>query len=149
MLIPYYANYKTTLKWYQDIELCKQVDNREEPYDPERLKRMYSYLDNHGYLFYIKYRNRLCGDVSLQDDGQINIVIARAYQNKHIGRRVIHAIIRVAYAKHMPVLYANIYTFNDQSRKMFESVGFLKTLDYYQTETDRFVLELDSTTSVL
>lgn len=28
MLVRYYPNYKTTLTWYQDLDLCKQVDNR-------------------------------------------------------------------------------------------------------------------------
>lgn len=62
-LVRYYPNYKTTLEWYQDPDLCKQVDNREGVYDLDLLKRMYTYLNKHGDLFYIKYRNRLCGDV--------------------------------------------------------------------------------------
>ena len=32
-LVPYYPNYRTALVWYQDLELCKQVDNRDEVYD--------------------------------------------------------------------------------------------------------------------
>ena len=32
-LVEYYPNYQTTLKWYQDKDLCKQVDNRDEVYD--------------------------------------------------------------------------------------------------------------------
>lgn len=28
-LIPYYPDYVTTLPWYQDLSLCKQVDNRD------------------------------------------------------------------------------------------------------------------------
>jgi nitrogenase molybdenum-cofactor synthesis protein NifE len=42
-----------------------------------------------GSLFYIKYRGRLCGDVCLHPDGEINIVVAKSFQNKHIGGRVI------------------------------------------------------------
>lgn len=72
-LIEYYPNYKVTLKWYQDKELCKQVDNRDEIYDLELLKRMYNYLNKHGDLYYIKYKNRLCGDVCLQTSGEINV----------------------------------------------------------------------------
>jgi len=29
-LVKYYPNYKTTLEWYQDLDVCKQVD--EEKY---------------------------------------------------------------------------------------------------------------------
>ena len=128
-LVRYYPNYKTALAWYQDLELCKQVDNRDTVYDINLLKGMYRYLNNHGDLFYIKYRNRLCGDVCLQPNGEVNIVIAKPFQNKHIGRRVINEIIRLAKEKNIPQLHAEIYTFNTQSQKMFQSMGFKKIDD--------------------
>ena len=123
-LIKYYPNYKTALVWYQDLELCKQVDNRDTVYDLALLKAMYKYLNQKGDLFYIKYKNRLCGDVCLQPDGEINIVVAKPFQNKHIGRRVIREIIRLAKEKNITEVYAEIYSFNTQSQRMFESMGF-------------------------
>lgn len=123
-LVKYYPNYKTSLVWYQDLELCKQVDNRDTAYDLDLLKAMYKYLNQKGDLFYIKYKNRLCGDVCLQPDGEINIVVAKPYQNKRIGRRVIHEIIRLAREKNIREVYAEIYSFNTQSQRMFESIGF-------------------------
>ena len=87
-LVPYYPNYKASLPWYQDADVCKQVDNRNSVYDLKLLKAMYRYLNARGSLFYIKYRGRLCGDVCLHPDGEINIVVAKSFQNKHIGRRV-------------------------------------------------------------
>ena len=125
-LVSYYPNYKTTLVWYQDLELCKQVDDRETAYDLDLLKRMYKYLNEHGELFYIKYKNRLCGDVCLQSNGEINIVVAKSFQNKHIGRRVIIEIIKIAKEKNIQELHAEIYSFNKQSQKMFQSIGFKK-----------------------
>ena len=136
MLVRYYPNYKTTLEWYQDLELCRQVDNRDSVYDLELLKRMYKYLNQRGDLFYIKYKNRLCGDVCLQMNGEVNIVIAKPFQNKHIGRRVIKEIIQIAKEKQMEKLSAEIYTFNMQSQKMFQSTGFLKVDD------EQYVLQL-------
>ena len=129
VLVRYYPNYKTALAWYQDLDLCKQVDNRDTAYDLELLKRMYNYLNKHGDLFYIKYKNRLCGDVCLQPSGEINIVIAKPFQNKHIGRRVVKAIIQLAKEKGINKLHAEIYAFNTQSQKMFQSLGFEKTDD--------------------
>lgn len=123
-LIKYYPNYKTALVWYQDLELCKQVDNRDTVYDLALLKAMYKYLNQKGDLFYIKYKNRLCGDVCLQPDGEINIVVAKPFQNKHIGRRVIREIIRLAKEKNIPEVYAEIYSFNTQSQSVFENIGF-------------------------
>ena len=37
-LIRYYPYYRRTLPWYQDLTLCKQVDNIDHPYDLDRLK---------------------------------------------------------------------------------------------------------------
>jgi len=135
-LVPYYPNYKTALAWYQDPELCKQVDNRDTVYDLALLKGMYQYLNRHGDLFYIKYKNRLCGDVCLQPSGEVNIVISKPFQNKHIGRRVMKEIIRLAKEKQLSSLHAEIYTFNTQSQKMFQSIGFTKAGD------ERYVLNL-------
>ena len=52
------------------------------------------------------------------------IVIASAYQNRHIGRRCIAELLKVAEEKGMKQVYANVYAFNEQSRKMFLAVGF-------------------------
>lgn len=135
-LVKYYPNYKTALVWYQDLELCKQVDNRDTAYDLDLLKAMYKYLNQNGDLFYIKYRNRLCGDVCLQPDGEINIVVAKPFQNKHIGRRVIREIIRLAREKNIREVYAEIYSFNTQSQRMFESIGFQRV------EEEKYLLVL-------
>lgn len=126
VLVKYYSNYKTTLNWYLNKDVCKQVDNRDEVYDLNLLKGMYNYLNKNGYLYYIKYKGRLCGDVSLQYNGDIAIVICKEYQNKHIGRRVIEKIIELAKNLGFNELHANIYEFNKQSQRMFESVGFVK-----------------------
>lgn len=125
-LVPYYPNYQTTLAWYQDLELCKQADNRDSVYDLDLLKRMYQYLNRRGDLFYIKYKGRLCGDVCLQLSGEVNIVISKQFQNKHIGRRVMNEIIQLAREKEIRELHAEIYSFNTQSQRMFQSVGFVK-----------------------
>lgn len=125
-LVPYYPNYQTALAWYQDLELCKQVDNRDSVYDLDLLKRMYQYLNRRGDLFYIKYKGRLCGDVCLQPSGEVNIVISKQFQNKHIGRRVMNEIIQLAREKEIRELHAEIYSFNTQSQRMFQSVGFVK-----------------------
>ena len=43
-LIPYYRNDEASLPWYQDADVCKQVDDRDTPYDLELLHRMYDYM---------------------------------------------------------------------------------------------------------
>lgn len=98
-LVPYYPNYKASLPWYQDPDVCKQVDDRNSVYDLDLLKAMYRYLNKRG-------------DVCLHPDGEVNIVVARDFQNKHIGRRVISKLAELARAQHIPKLHADIYSFN-------------------------------------
>ena len=123
-LVPYFPAPEQTLAWYQDPTLCLQVDGRPEPYDLPRLQRMYEYLNERGMLYYICFQGQLCGDICLQRSGEVNIVIAPAYQNRAIGRRVVHTLIGLAKEQGLAQLTATIYGFNRQSRRMFEAVGF-------------------------
>ncbi|MDU1878623.1 MAG: GNAT family N-acetyltransferase [Finegoldia magna] len=123
-LIPYFENYDTTLKWYKDKDVCKQVDNIDFIYDINRLQKMYNYLNTHGKLFYIEYNNELVGDISLTDENEITIVVCKEFQNKYIGRNCVTKILELAKENGLKSVTANIYAFNHQSRKMFEAVGF-------------------------
>ena len=98
-LIPYYPNYEVTYEWYQDLDVCRQVDNIDHPYSMERLKNMYEYLSTHGDCFYIEYQGTLVGDVTLRDSDEVCIVVCQEYQNKHIGRRCIREMIDLAKEK--------------------------------------------------
>ena len=132
-LIPYYRNDEASLTWYQDLDVCKQVDNRDEPYDLNLLHNMYDYLSSHGECYYIEFKGTLVGDVSLGDNAELAIVVCKEYQNQHIGRRCIREMLTLAAEKGMNSVKANIYSFNEQSQRMFESIGFYKTEDeWYQ-----------------
>ena len=123
-LISYFPNQEITLKWYQDLDVCKQVDNIDIPYTIERLNAMYNYLSSNGYCYYIEFNNTLVGDVSIFNDNEIAIVISKEFQNQHIGRKCINQMILLAKAKGIKELKATIFSFNTQSKKMFEAAGF-------------------------
>lgn len=123
-LIPYFENYELTLTWYQDYDLCKQVDNIDYIYDKDRLIRMYKYLNDHDLSYYIKYEKNLIGDISLTDDNEISIVIAKDFQKLGIGKLCIKEIIKLAKELERKEIKANIYSFNKQSQKAFTYVGF-------------------------
>ena len=134
-LIPYYRNDAVSLAWYQDIEICRQVDNQEEPYDLDHLHRMYDYLCSNGHCYYIEYQGSLVGDVSLCEDGEVAIVICKDYQNQGIGRRCIQAMIQLAAEQSLSAVKARIYDFNQHSRHLFESLGFVKIAEeWYQLD---------------
>lgn len=126
-LFPYYRNDEVSLPWYQNLDACKQVDNRDDPYDLELLHCMYDYLGSNGDCYYIEYEGKLVGDVSLRDNGEIAIVVCKEYQNRHIGRRCVLDMLKLAKEKGMSKVKANIYSFNKQSQTMFQSIGFVKT----------------------
>lgn len=131
-LVPYYPNYDTALAWYQDLQLCKQVDNIDHVYTLDMLKRMYGYLSAHGDCYYIEYKGTLIGDITLRENNEICIVICKEYQNKHIGRKCVENILELAEEKGIKQVKAEIYSFNEQSKKMFLSLGFKHTDgDYY------------------
>ena len=132
-LIPYYRNDEVSLPWYQDLDVCKQVDNRDAPYDLNLLHNMYDYLSSHGDCFYIEFKGKLVGDVSLRDNAELAIVVCKEFQNQHIGRRCIREMLTLAAEKGMNTVKANIYSFNAQSQRMIESIGFYKTEEeWYQ-----------------
>ena len=126
-LFPYYRNDEVSLPWYQNLDVCKQVDNRDDPYDLELLHCMYDYLSSNGDCYYIEYEGKLVGDVSLRDNGEIAIVVCQEYQNRHIGRRCVLDMLKLEKEKGMSKVKANIYSFNKQSQTMFQSIGFVKT----------------------
>ena len=126
-LLPYYRNDEASLPWYQDPDVCKQVDNRDTPYDVELLHRMYDYLCAHGNCYYIEYRGTLVEDASLRDSGEIAIVVCKEYQNRHIGRRCVQELLKLAKEQGMAQVTANIYAFNAQSQRMFRALGFEQT----------------------
>ena len=124
VLVPYYPNVEAALPWYQDPDVCKQVDNIDSVYSPEMLSGMYGYLNTHGQLYYIQYQGILVGDVCLRDNDEVCIVVAKGYQNRHIGRRCISEMIRLAKEQGLDKITAHIYSFNTQSRAMFLAAGF-------------------------
>ena len=128
-LVPYYPDYETALEWYQDLEVCKQVDNIDHVYTMEKLKAMYGYLSTHGDCFYIRYNGILVGDVTLRDNAEVCIVICKEYQNRRIGRRCIQEMLELAREKGIGQVKANIYSFNTQSQRMFAALGFEQVQD--------------------
>ena len=98
-LIPYYRNDEVSLAWYQDPDVCKQVDNIDHTYDLETLHNMYDYLSIHGDCYYIEYQGVLVGDVSLRENKEVAIVICKEYQNRHIGRKCVMDMLQLAKEK--------------------------------------------------
>ena len=118
------------LRWYQDPETVKLVDGVEMPYSVERLNKMYTYLDQHGELYFIEALEDgvfvPIGDVTFWQEDMPIVIGDPAYRGKGIGRKVISTLIErgkeLGY-DHLTV--EEIYDWNIGSRRCFESAGFV------------------------
>ena len=92
-LVPYYKvnHCEEAFAWYQDVNLVYLVDGVKRPYSPATLEAMYSYLDQHGELFWIEVKEKgewfPIGDVTLSQDN-LPIVIGIPLTNiEDLGKR--------------------------------------------------------------
>lgn len=136
--------YEFALPWYQDLDTVYLVDGIREPYDMEKLERMYNYLNVHGELYFIEIiegdRFIPIGDVTFwQSD--MPIVIGNAqYRGMGIGKRVVAKLIQRGRTLGYSSLYVNeIYSYNLSSQKIFKSLGFME----YEQTPDGFRYQLN------
>lgn len=117
------------LPWYQDAETLWLVDGCREPYDEEKLARMYRYLDAQGELYWIEVREadawRPIGDVTFWPEDMPIVIGERAYRGRGIGGRVIRALVERGRSLGFSALMVQeIYCYNAASRRCFEKAGF-------------------------
>ena len=133
-LLPYYlADHRdVALTWYQDVDLVELVDGIRIPYSLEKLNAMYSYLEEHGDLFWIEFLEKgewlPIGDVTLSQENLPIVIGNPAYQHQGLGRKVLRTLIDLARQRGWKELKVQeIYDFNHASRRCFESLGFVES----------------------
>ena len=128
----YDGHHDFALDWYQDPTLVYLVDGIQQPYDKQKLSRMYHYLNTHGELYFIEYfQNETyvpIGDVTFSKSDLPIVIGQKAFQGRGIGKRVIETLIARARILGFDQLEVqDIYEDNIASRKMFEGLGFIAT----------------------
>ena len=104
-LVPYYKvnHCEEALAWYQDVNLVHLVDGVKLPYSQETLEAMYSYLDQHGELFWIEVKEKgewfPIGDVTLSQDNLPIVIGNPAYQHRGLGKKILSTLIELARIK--------------------------------------------------
>ena len=126
----YDGAFDRALSWYHDRETVLLVDGKEDPYTPDSIKRMYDYLGRRGEVYWIEYREEdgfaPIGDVTSWQEDMPIVIGERKYRGRGIGRRVVAALCRrAADLGWREIRVAEIYDFNEGSRRCFESVGFV------------------------
>lgn len=119
------------LEWYQDEETLVLVDGANVPYDMEKLYRMYHYLQDRGEVYFIEVKlpgeSEFCpvGDVTFWQDDMPIVIGVKELRGHGIGRKVVKTFVNRAKQLGFPYLeVAEIYHYNEGSRRMFESIGF-------------------------
>lgn len=128
------------LPWYSDPEVMRYSEgDAEVTYDAEMISKMYRYLSEQGELYIIELRTggdwRPIGDVTLAPE-TIPIVIGVAeYRSRGYGQRALGLLVDRARALGWRELRVKrVYTFNQRSRRLFESQGFVQDGDEFIDE---------------
>ncbi len=117
------------LPWYRDEETVWLVDGDRKLYDPELLKRMYDYLNEHGELYFIEFAEnghfRPIGDVTFWQEDMPIVIGDKSLRSRGIGRCVVAALVeRGISLGYNSLAVEEIYDWNIASRRCFESLGF-------------------------
>lgn len=118
------------LSWYQDRETLLLVDGNPEPYDLEKLHRMYHYLDEHGELYFIEVETSAgfipIGDVTFWQEDMPIVIGNPAFRGRGIGKRVVSALVqRGRELGYSQLFVREVYRYNIGSQRLFESAGFV------------------------
>jgi|SRR5690554_1978405 len=124
-------NYAFAYNWYQDEETVNLVDGVTEPYNYDKLKNMYEYLNNKGELYFIEIIEHdkfvPIGDVTFWQYDLPIVIGDKNYRGKGIGKQVVKALInRAIDLGYKEIHVREIYKFNIGSQRLFESLGFVK-----------------------
>ncbi len=145
------ADADTALAWYQDPFVLRMSEGPgAEPFDSDRVARMYATLGRIGELYMIEVREgdhwRTIGDATLGRNTLPIVIGASEYRGKGIGGRVLDLLIARARELGWPCLQVrHIYPYNEASRRLFLSRGFTPAeseADQRGTPSGRYRLEL-------
>lgn len=124
------GEYEFAFSWYQDEETVYLVDGVRKPYDHATLDAMYSYLDAHGELYFIEWKENgvwvPIGDVTFWQEDLPIVIGAKEYRGRGIGKDVVSALKERAKALGFDSMNVReIYDYNEGSKRLFESMGFV------------------------
>ena len=118
------------LAWYQDPELVYLVDGVKKPYSRETLYNMYTYLDQHGELYFIEVREGETfvpiGDVTFSQADLPIVIGVPEYRGRGLGRQVIRCLMdRGRQLGYDTLGVREIYDWNTGSVRCFTCCGFV------------------------
>lgn len=129
----YDGNYLIAMPWYEDKNTLMMVNGNDEPYTPERMKKMYDYLNAKGEEYFIEVLPPdsgaflPIGDVTFWPEDMPIVLGDLSYRGQGIAKQVILALLDRARSLGFEKQYVEeIYTFNVPSTRLFMSCGFTR-----------------------
>lgn len=135
------------LKWYSNPNVMYPMcDDPHAQYDIVMIKKMYTYLNNLGEFYSIEIFEKgiwiPIGDVTFSDKDMPIVIGDPAYWGRGIGKAVIRTLLERALMLGMKELHIqSIYHHNERSRRLFTSVGFIKTGSEGNEDSFKLVLK--------
>ena len=121
------------LEWYSDRDIMYYSEGIiDRVYDLSDIHRMYNYLSSSGELYFIEaYVDNQwisIGDVTLMKDNLPIVIGNKEYWGMGIGKKVIRRlIVRAREIGYGTLVVPEIYHYNERSRKLFVSLGFVRS----------------------
>ena len=135
------SEYAKAIPWYENPQVLLFSEGiTDRVYDIEVLNRMYKYLGSIGEIYFIEVFEdgawQAVGDVTLSDRNMPIVLGDEKYWGKGIGRRVIAALLQRAKNIGLEKIFIPaIYKYNDRSRNLFKSFGFVKIAENGKEES--------------
>jgi RimJ/RimL family protein N-acetyltransferase len=123
--------------WYRDAEVLDLSEGGSDPYDEDRLRRMFEATSKKGEVYIIEIRENdrwiAVGDAALLSDAVPIVIGDEGHRSRGIGSRALRLLIRRAKALSRPTIWVSgVLSRNERSLRMYERAGFKE----YQRERD-------------
>ncbi len=128
---PLKEEYNIALLWYSNKDIMLLSEGiTDRVYQMEDINRMYNFLSNSGELYFIEIYEKQwkpIGDVTLSTINVPIVIGDSNYWSKGIGKKVLLRIIGRSIEIGLTYLRVpEVFHINYRSKKLYESVGFVK-----------------------
>ncbi len=139
------SEWSVAVKWYHNPKVMYYSEGvTNKVYDLHNIQCMYKSLGNQGEVYFIEaYENNAwkpIGDASLSEKNLPIVIGDEAYWGKGIGGKVVSKLIEHAKEIGLSKISIEIYKYNDRSRNLFTSLGFVKVSE--DEKSDYFELKV-------
>ncbi|WDV46389.1 GNAT family protein [Clostridiaceae bacterium M8S5] len=123
--------WKKAIEWYNNEKVMYYSEGiTDKIYDMYIIERMYTYLSKIGELYFIETLDdgkwQSIGDVTLAESNLPIVIGQERFWGLGIGKKVVTKLLERATQIGIREITIEIYSYNERSKRLFESLGFIK-----------------------